>query len=136
MAERMSRRKIREQIFKLVFQFDFYEDSELAEAEVIYMDEQQEMYPADRQEILDKTQAIRSNLKDIDEMIGSFAKGWKINRMSRVDLALLRVAVYELKFDASVPDNVAINEAVELAKEYGGDNSYRFINGILSSAAK
>lgn len=68
-------------------------------------------------------------------MIAGVAEGWKINRMSKVDLTIMRLAYYEMKFDDDIPVIVAINEAVELAKKYGGDDSSSFINGILAKLA-
>lgn len=68
----------------------------------------------------------------MDEQIDKVASGWKTDRMGRVDLTILRLAVYEMKYDESVPVSVAINEAVELAKKYGQDESPAFINGILA----
>ena len=73
---------------------------------------------------------------EIDALLNETSKGWKTKRMSRVDLTALRLAVYELKFDKNVPTGVAINEAVELAKNFGGDTSGSFVNGILGKIAK
>ena len=72
----------------------------------------------------------------IDALLNETSKGWKTKRMSRVDLTALRLAVYELKFDKNVPTGMAINEAVELAKNFGGDTSGSFVNGILGKIAK
>ena len=79
---------------------------------------------------------IRGQIGNIDEMLNSTARGWKTSRFNSCDLAVLRVAVYEMKYDESIPDGVAINEAVELAKLYGGDESPSFINGILGELAR
>ena len=68
-------------------------------------------------------------------MINEAAKGWKTTRMGKVDLTLIRLAVYEIKFEEEVPTGVAINEAVELAKNYGTDDSASFVNGILAKLA-
>ena len=73
-----------------------------------------------------------SFIPEIDEAINSVAEGWKTGRMGTVELTILRLAVYELKHDAEVPDQVAINEAVELAKKFGGDEAPAFVNGILA----
>ena len=70
------------------------------------------------------------------EKIEEKAKGWALARIAKSDLTILRLAVYEILFDEDVPNGVAINEAVELAKLYGGDKSYRFINGVLASIVK
>ena len=71
----------------------------------------------------------------LDEMINKTAKGWETSRMGKVDLTLIRLAVYEIKYDDEIPTGVAINEAVELAKKFGQDNSPSFINGILAKFA-
>ena len=75
--------------------------------------------------------------EELDEIIGRYAKDWAIERIARVDLSILRVAIYEMLYrKEDVPTGAAINEAVELAKRYGGERSYAFINGILGSVAK
>ena len=66
----------------------------------------------------------------------AYSKGWKTNRLPKVNLAILRLAIYEIKYVDDVPASVAINEAVELAKKYSGEGDYSFINGILGSVAK
>ena len=72
-------------------------------------------------------------IPEIDEMLNASAKGWKTSRMGRVDLTILRLAVYEMKFDEDIPEKVAINEAVELSKKFG--ESPAFINGVLAKIA-
>lgn len=78
---------------------------------------------------------ITENRERIDEIIASAAKGWSLSRMPKVDLCVLRVAVYELLFDKKAPQKVIINEAVRIATKYGGDDSPRFINGVLGKIA-
>ena len=75
---------------------------------------------------------IRDRLVEIDELISQTASGWKLNRMGMVDRNLLRLAAYEIRYDEEIPDKVAINEAVELAKTYGGEASGSFVNGVLA----
>ena len=77
-----------------------------------------------------------SHLPEIDALLNENAKGWKTGRMNKVDLTILRLAVYEMKWDDDIPDGVAINEAVELAKRFGGESSSSFVNGILGKLAK
>jgi N utilization substance protein B len=72
----------------------------------------------------------------IDVIIDERSTGWKTSRMGKVELTILRLAVYEMLFDEDVPVTVAINEAVELAKKYGGDDTPAFINGVLAKVAK
>lgn len=80
---------------------------------------------------------ISEHLEEIDAYVSRYSEGWSIERIARVDLSILRVAVYEMLYRREdVPTGAAINEAVELAKRYGGERSYAFINGILGSVAK
>ena len=72
----------------------------------------------------------------IDMILSEAATGWRLNRMGKAELAILRIAVYEICYDEEVPDKVAINEAVELAKKYGNDASYGFVNGVLAKVIK
>ncbi len=85
------------------------------------------MWPCQR-----KNEDILGHITEIDAMVNEVAQGWKTSRMGKVDLTLIRLAVYEMKFEEDVPQGVAINEAVELAKSYGTDDSSSFVNGILA----
>ena len=87
-------------------------------------------------EITDKFEKILEHLSEIDGMMNDKVTGWKTSRMGKVDLTILRIAVYEIHFDDSVPTGVAINEAVELAKKYGQDESSAFVNGVLAKFAE
>ena len=86
----------------------------------------------DKEFIHDRVFSVIPLIPKIDAAIDAVAEGWKTNRMGRVDLTILRLAYYEMKNDEDVPDAVAINEAVELAKKYGTDDSPAFVNGILA----
>ena len=82
-------------------------------------------------------EGVTAHAGEIDELVRRYAKDWAIDRIARVDLSILRVAIYELLHrKEDVPAGAAINEAVELAKKYGGERSYAFVNGILGSVAK
>ena len=83
-----------------------------------------------------RAQAVLENTEEADALINQYAKGWQTRRMARVDLSLIRLALYEIRHDDTVPDKVAINEAVELAKQYGGDDSPSFVNGILGKIVR
>lgn len=126
----MTRREMRECLFCLMYQNDFYPAGEFAEQRDNYIQEQA-LEDADRQEILDKLEALIPHLSEINEKISENAKGWKLDRIAKAELAILRLAVYEAVYDDSVPVGVAVNEAVELAKQYGDDNAPAFVNGIL-----
>lgn len=128
----MSRREIREKIFKLLFRAEFYEEGDLCEQRQLFLEELGQEENKDTLYIQDKFEQIISRLAEIDEMVNQVAQGWKTTRMGKVDLTLIRLAVYEIKFEEDIPEGVAINEAVELAKSYGTDDSPSFINGILA----
>ena len=82
-------------------------------------------------------EGVQSHAEELDEFISRFSKDWMIDRIARVDLSILRLAIYEMRYrKEDVPTGAAINEAVELAKRYGGERSYAFVNGILGSVAK
>jgi transcription antitermination protein NusB len=87
----------------------------------------------DRVYALQVFSGVRDNAEDLDEKISGYAKGWRIERMPRVDLSILRVAVYEILFRDDIPVGVSANEAVEMAKNYSGEKSSSFINGILGT---
>ena len=76
------------------------------------------------------------NIKDVDKMIQEHLENWEINRLNRVDLALLRMSVYTLMFQDEMPPSIVIDEAIEISKEFGTDDSYRFVNGVLDSIRK
>lgn len=137
----MSRREMREHIFRLLFMGQFHSEEEMTEQLPLYFEElDKETYkePTDREEtyMKEKYALVVNKLPEIDELLNATSKGWKTSRMNRVDLTVLRLAVYELKYDEEVPTGVAINEAVELAKKFGGETSSSFVNGILGKIAK
>jgi transcription antitermination factor NusB len=131
----MSRRKLRENIFKLLFLNEFNSDDEMSEQLALFFNSIAELKEDDQQYMQEKYALVKEHLAEIDELINANASGWKTTRMSKVDLAILRLAIYEVKFDDDVPPSAAINEAVELAKRFGGDESAKFINGILGVIA-
>ena len=144
----MTRSELREQCFKMLFGAEFYpaeekeeqmkqyflapeeEDSALdGTSEILHRVEVKE---TDEEKILKRVESIMNKIPDLDEQINQVAEGWKTRRMGRVELAILRLAVYEMKYDDQIPDKVAINEAVELAKKFGGSDAPAFVNGILA----
>ena len=133
----MSRHKLREQVFKLLFRIEFNDSVEMEEQkELFFTTSDVETTEEESRYIEDKYQAVVDKLDKIDELISSNAKGWSIDRMSKVDLTILRLGVYEMIFDDTIPEDVALNEAIELAKEFGQDQSYSFINGVLAKLHK
>ena len=129
----MSRRELREQIFKFIFRVEFNDRDEMPEQERFFFEDDELM--ADEKDaayISKKGNHIIEKLDEIDAMINKQAKGWTTQRMGKVDLTILRLAVYEIAFDEDVPAGVAINEAVELAKRFGQEESSGFVNGVLA----
>lgn len=129
----MSRRELREQIFKFIFRVEFHDIEEMEEQEKLFFeDDELVIKEEDAAYISTKSNKIIEKLGEIDELINQYAKGWTTERMSKVDLTIIRLAVYEIKFDEDVPAGVAINEAVEIAKKFGQEESSGFVNGVLA----
>lgn len=140
----MSRREMREQVFKLLFRVEFNDEDAMQQQKELFFDndgvavsEDDDMTVSEdmKVEIADKYEKIAEKITEIDEMINEKAENWKTGRMGKVDLTILRLAVYEIVFDETIPTQVAINEAVELAKKFGRDESAKFINGVLAKFA-
>lgn len=140
----MSRREMREQVFKLLFRVEFNDEDAMLEQKELFFDGDGVAVSEDdsitvsenvKAEISDKYEKIAGKLTQIDEMINEKAEGWKTGRMGKVDLTILRLAVYEIVYDDDIPTQVAINEAVELAKKFGRDESGKFVNGVLAKFA-
>ncbi len=132
----MVRSKLREHVFKMLFQIEFNDAEDMFERLRNYFELLEDAADKDREYIQAKYEAVAARVPEIDSMLNEIAKGWKTSRMSKVDLTVLRLAVYEMKWDEDIPEGVAINEAVELAKRFGGENSCAFVNGILGKLAK
>lgn len=128
----MSRRTARKHIFNLIFQIEFNKDIDTSEMMSVYSEEYKNYENSDVDFIRDEYEGIVDNIDSIDNIINEASKGWDVTRMPKTDLAILRLAVYEIEY-SNVPDKVAANEAVELAKEFGEDKSPSFINGILGN---
>ena len=127
----MGRRELREHIFKLLFMSDFNDGEEMNDQLAMYFDGLEVLKENDQEYMQSKYENIKAHLDEIDALLNEKSKGWKTSRMSKVDLSILRLAVYEMKFDEDVPVKVAIN-----AKSFGGDASASFVNGILGKIAK
>ena len=131
----MRRSEQREHIFKLLFMTQFNSEDEMSDQVSMYFETLGELEEKDQEAMQAKYQHILEHLEEIDQILNDYSRGWKTTRMSRVDLTALRLAVYEMKFDEDVPVGVAINEAVELAKCFGSEESGAFVNGILGKIA-
>ena len=132
----MSRRKLRIHLFKMIFIYAFTLERDMPEQLSLYLDGIEGLTEEDREYLLQRYEEVHDRIPEIDRMLNDTARGWKTDRFGSCDLAILRVACYELLFDEEIPEGVAINEAVELAKQFGGDESPSFINGILGEIAK
>lgn len=139
----MSRHELREQIFKLLFRIEFnsledmQEQMELFSKDNALFAEDTEVEKTEEESayITNKNTKIMEKLSEIDKAINDKAEGWTTDRMGKVEVTILRLAVFEIMYDEEVPTSVAINEAVELAKEFGQDNSGKFVNAILAKFA-
>lgn len=132
----MNRRELREQVFKLLFRVEFNDKEEMLQQCALFFEDEENVVPEkDMAYIRGKYERIAEKLPEIDRMINETAKGWSTDRMGKVDLTILRLAVYEIRYDEDVPTGVAINEAVELAKKFGQEGSFAFVNGVLAKFA-
>ena len=133
----MNRSELREQVFKLLFRVEFNPMEDMSEQEELFTTtSDKEFSTKDADYIREKYENIASKLPEIDEAINKETTGWNTSRIAKVDLTILRLAIYEIKYDESVPTGVAINEAVELAKKFGQDGSPSFVNGVLAKFAQ
>jgi N utilization substance protein B len=130
----MTKHQIREEIFKIIFGMDAHGGEEIDQVVEQYMQDSCDLALSGRdyRAIAEKAAAVGKMIPELDAEINAVAEGWKTNRMGKAELNILRLAVYEIRHDDSVPVKVAINEAVELSKEYCGDDAPGFINGLLA----
>ena len=129
----MNRKSLREQVFKLLFRTEFNDPAEMEEqAQLFFESGDMTVTDRDREYITGKCISIVEKIPQIDRLLDEKLEGWKLSRLSKVDLTILRLGTYEILCDDDVPTGVAINEAVELGKKYGEDGSGAFINGVLA----
>ena len=128
----MTKREEREHLFKLLFCKDFHDVAELAEQVELYQTQQEILNTEEFAPVKVKLEAIVAAEGTIDMILSEAADGWRLNRMGKAELTILRIATYEIRYDEEVPDKVAINEAVELAKKYGNEAAAGFVNGVLA----
>ena len=129
----MTRSEIREHVFNLIFRVPFHDKNELREQIDYYFDGLTDVNEKDYEYIKNKALLVCELSDDIDEKINLVSEGWPVDRIGKAELAIMRLAVYEMLYDDDIPVNVAINEAVELAKSYGSDdNAASFVNGVLA----
>ena len=133
----MGRHEQREQVFKLLFRVEFNTPEEMPEQIKLFTEDNEEViYQKDAEYIEERFGKVNEKLADIDKLLNDNTEGWDTTRMGKVELTVLRLAVYEIVFDEDIPDSVAINEAVEIAKKYGQETSGGFVNAILAKIVK
>ena len=129
----MTRRELREYLFKLLFRLEFNEPEDMPMQKQFFFENDEETFSEeDVAFITDKFEAIKAALPELDDALFAKAEGWNKNRIGKVELTIFRLAIYEIMKDDTVPAGVAINEAVLLAKKYGQDQSGSFVNGVLA----
>lgn len=129
----MNRSAIREQAFKLIYSLEIQKQESIEEQIDLYIESNSITDKNAQDYIKDAVLGIENNKDEILENIEKNLKAeWKLDRISKIDLAILKLAIYEIKYK-DIPFKVVINEAVELAKKYGEDSSKNFVNGILAS---
>ena len=132
----MNRSSMREETFKILYSMQIQGNENKQEQIKLYIENNNIHNEEAKKYIEDAIFGIENNKEEIDEQIkGNLKENWKIERVSKIDLSILRLAIYEIKYK-QIPFKVAINEAVELAKKYGEDTSKNFVNGILASIVK
>ena len=128
----MSRRFARETCFKLMFEYEFlHQKNDLTLAEFLDDDNLEQ---EDKDFVISEYDGLIKHDAEVTDIISKYLKGYTINRIYKIDLSILKIAIYEILFSSlKTPSNVVINEAVELAKKYSTDKSYSFVNGVLAS---
>ncbi len=129
----MGRHEQREQLFKLLFRVEFNSLQDMPEQiKLFFQDEEVEYTEKAMNAISEKYEKVLEKLPEIDKLLDEKVEGWNTNRMGKVELTVLRIAVYEIVFDEDIPATVAINEAIEIAKVYGQGTSGSFVNAVLA----
>jgi len=133
----MGRHEQREQVFRLLFQVEFHDCEDMPRQMRLFLEGNDDIASQkDADYIEARCQKVRERIPELDKLINDNTEKWDTTRMGKVELTVLRLAVYEMLFDDDIPANVAINEAVEIAKAYGQDNSGGFVNAILAKILK
>lgn len=139
----MMNRQKRKFVFEQLFMCEFYQDQEIpAQLEYLSKDldllkemESDGIEESEMASLTERARTIYAMHNELDKQINALVTGWKTHRMGKAELAIIRLALYEMKYDDEIPLRVAINEAVELAKTYGGDDSSGFVNAVLGKLA-
>ncbi|MBO4888754.1 MAG: transcription antitermination factor NusB [Firmicutes bacterium] len=133
----MTRSEAREHAFRILYEIQFRPDEDQTELAEIYMEvfPDEVAQPDERAFILKEVLGTMEHVEELDQKIEGSLHGWSLKRLSKVDLAILRLALYEIEYAEDIPEKVSINEAVELAKKYSQDAARGFINGVLANFA-
>jgi len=129
----MSRKISRDMAMKLAYQMEISKDFSIENVDAFIAENENEN--AEAEFIRDIGIKLVDNKETLDSLISKYSKGWSIVRISKIDLSILRVAIAEMLYRKDISKSISINEAVELAKTYGGENSPAFVNGVLGSVA-
>ena len=129
----MGRHEQREQVFKLLFRVEFHAPEDMPEQLALFRENNEEV-PSWQD--ADAIAARLDKIPELDKLLNENTEGWDTTRVGKVELAVLRLGAYELRYDDDIPDGVAINEAVEIAKKYGQESSGGFVNAILAKIMK
>ena len=127
----MSRKKARDNAFKCIYELEFIKDKNLDDI-LSNCYEENNNSEEEKQYIQMIVNGVKENIKKIDDIILSKLKNWSLDRIAKIDLAILRLAIYEILYVDSIPNKVSANEAVELAKTYGKNDSKSFVNGVIA----
>ncbi|SHE94674.1 transcription antitermination factor NusB [Clostridium fallax] len=132
----MNRARSREEAIKLIYQMEITKDTPEVVIEDFIENYEAKLHTIDLEYIKEVINGVYSKKEELDEELEKNLVNWKLNRISKVNLSILRVALYEMKYIDDVPEKVAINEAIEMAKKYSDDKSVSFINGVLDKIFK
>ena len=132
----MTRKETRENLYIMLFRLDFHDGDDLKEQAEMYLEDLENAPAKIKKELSEKFNKVIEHLDEIDSLIEEKAKGWTVNRIAKAELTVLRLGIFEILYVDDVPNKVAINEAVEIAKAYGGDKGAGFVNGILASVVR
>jgi N utilization substance protein B len=127
----MNRKLTREEVMKLFYEMDMNDDFSIERSER-YLNNIENM-KIDTTYFRHTSLSFVENLKSIDNLINQYSSDWKINRIAKIDIAIMRLAITEMLYDDGIPISVSINEAIELCKKYSNEDSHKFINGILGN---
>lgn len=130
----MGRKVARESTMQLLYQMDLKNDFSKDVIDIFF--ENNEFEPDEIEYINKVTKGVSENIESIDSFVEKYSEGWAIKRIAKIDLAILRIAIFEILYIEGMPPQVSINEAVDIAKKYGTDQSSNYINGLLGTFLK